>query len=461
MLGRGLLAAVVVGWFVVGVAVADDLVGVTSENIYQRLKDCDEQGMTVRRFSNEMSVGAISDILLDEQGEASGGRGNDAAPRGLFRYLNDSKLTTGIYPDFIALLDNYAIRSGEEETTTKAERAEIDAFLDKVMGSRPMKVAFHYVSNNLSVSLSREDFRKKLMEIWFETYTNHYGGRATEGCSGFEHVFVGEGQYPDNGTATKGEVTGYHSWIQFARHEKKGFVNYLGHKYDLPAERLPANPCVITLRMIWDVDPDGTGPHPSVQLYKEKGGVFVGMSPECELAMGTVAFFELQKGLLSNDRRRTTIDGSTFDLVLHASVKSNGQRGPHVRTFYPVLLGYAQPSDVSPVVSREGPVVITKGLPNPEGDDETGEWVEIKNISDQPVDLERWTLRDKQDGKKELSGAIKVGETLRIDLSRATGSKLLLGNSGDRIRLLNAGEDLVDEVSYQNAKSGEVVEFLQ
>ena len=81
------------------------------------------------------------------------------------------------------------------------------------------------------------------------------------------------------------------------------------------------------------------------------------------------------------------------------------------------------------------------------------------NVSDTAIELERWTLRDKQNGRKELSGTLNSGETLKIDLSRSSGSKVMLGNSGDQIRLFNASEELIDEVSYQRAKSGEAIEF--
>ena len=428
-----------------------------ASNVYQRIKDADEHGLSIRRFAAGADD-AAAQIVLDEQGEASGGRGNDAAPRPLFRRVAEQALQQGVYPEFIALLDNYVVRSQERESYTDQEQEEIDDFLDEALATRPMQVALVYLRENLGQELGDAEFREKVEEIWFGLYTNHFGGRPVAHCSGFEHVFVGEGQFGgDSGGTRRGEVSGYHSWVKFFQDERNGDVNYIGHKYDLPAARRPSNPCVITLRMIWNHDPDGPGGEAEVELFKPKGGFFVGTSPECELAMGTVAFFESQAGRLPDDKRRVVLDGATYDLVLYTNVESNGRRGNFVRSFFPVLIGQSQSGDDGDAPPADGPVAIVRSLPNPDGDDETGEWVELKNRSGADVDLGGWELRDRQGGARRLDGVLRSGQTRRFEIPRAA-HEMRLGNAGGTIRLFQ-GDELVDQVRYGRASSGQVIEF--
>lgn len=433
--------------------------GIDQSNVYQRIKDADDNGLSVGRFQEGHAV-PNTDIVLDEQGQASGGRSNDAAGRPLFRHVNEAKLTGGTYAEFFELIDNYVVQSGKAESVDANEEEEIDAFVDKAMLSHPMQVAFAYVTEDLGVGMTKPQFREAVEKIWFETFINYFGGNETPHCSGFEHVFVGEGKFPASGAGQRrGEISGYHGWLRFYRDEKAGIANYLGHKYDLPPARKPANPGAITLRMIWNLDDDDNPSTPPVELYKPKGGFFVGMSPECELAIGTVAFFELQEGLLNGDKRRTVIDGVTYDLVLYASVKENGQRGDHIRSFFPAVVGLAQPQsggDGEPTASS-GPISITRALPNPAGTDETGEWVEIKNESDGEIDLTNWELRDRQGGTRKLEGTIAAGATKRFEIPRDQFS-LRLGNASGEIKLF-ADNALVHEVSYGRAETDEVITF--
>lgn len=267
-------------------------------------------------------------------------------------------------------------------------------------------------------------------------------------------MFVGEGQF--GGASPRGEVSGYHSWVKFFQDEQDGDVNYLGHKYDLPAASRPSNPCVITLRMIWNHDPDGPGGEAEVELFKPKGGFFVGTSPECELAMGTVAFFESKEGLFTNDRRRVVLDGASYDVVLYANVESNGRRGNFIRSFFPILIGESRPGDNGDVRPAGGPIAIVRSLPNPDGNDETGEWVELKNMSDADVDLNGWELRDRQGGTRRLDGALGAGQTRRFEIPR-DAHEMRLGNGGGTIRLFR-GDELLDEVRYGRAASGRIIE---
>ena len=93
---------------------------------------------------------------------------------------------------------------------------------------------------------------------------------------------------------------------------------------------------MVTLQMMNTVM-DTLG-EPIARLFKRKSGFFVGSSPECEMAMATIVFFESVHGKIS-DKRRVAINGATYNLVLYRSTNSDGSRGDFLRSFYPIFLG--------------------------------------------------------------------------------------------------------------------------
>lgn len=453
-----LIATIAVSQWHSAMADGDDSSELDAVNVYQRIKDADDNGLTVKRFVEGMSQDA-ADLILDEQGAATGGEGNDSAPRPLVRRVNDSKLQSATYDALRKMHDNYSLREGDPEEYTDEEKQEIKHFLDAIMATRPMKIAYAYTTDGLGRPASPDEFRELVERMWFDLYSNHFGGHEAKDCSGFEHVFVGEGKFAPSGPAPRrGQTDGYHCWVKFLDDERDGRINYVGHLYGLSGSNRPTNPPAITLRSISEFDPDGDDPQTTVRLVKKKGGFFVGLSPECQVAMGTVAKLEHDKGLLNNDKRRTVIDGVTLDLVLYPEIKSNGKSGERIRSFYPVVVGPAQPIDTPTPHETAGPVKIIRALPNPEGEDETGEWVELKNVSSSDITLADWELRDKQGGSRALEGVIAAGETRRIDNPRTGSSTLQLGNNGGEIRLVANGTQ-VDLARYGRANSEQVFVF--
>ncbi len=312
------------------------LVDLTKDNVFQRIWDSDENQLSVsRRTKTGEWVDPEADILLDEQVRASGERAIDLATRPLFHKVNEGKLfdPNRTYVSFMKLLDNYAIRTIDPEFTTEEEEAEQQYFLSQILQTRPMQIARNYINQTLGENLSEAQFRQVLHRLWFELYTN----RGTiDFCSGFEHVFVGEGKYKlrqDNKREIFGDVSGYHSWVKFYLDEKNKRVNFYGYNYDSQG---PMNPNMVTLQMVNTVR-DTLG-KPIAKLFKRKSGFFVGSSPECEMAMATVVFFESVHGKIS-DKRRVTINGATYNLVLYRSTNSDGSRGDFIRSFYPIFLG--------------------------------------------------------------------------------------------------------------------------
>ena len=173
-----------------------------------------------------------------------------------------------------------------------------------------------------------------------DLYTNYFGDRAIKDASGFEHIFVGEGKYDYVSTANQitGEISGYHSWLKFYLDERANQVNYLGHNYDLQGDIGVDNPYIATVQMLWQTQ--NRQKKIPIELFKKKGCFFIGTSPECEVAMGTVAYYEsLANHRFKDEKRQTTINGSVYDLALYRNTKIDGSRGNYIRSFYPIFLG--------------------------------------------------------------------------------------------------------------------------
>lgn len=309
---------------------------------------------------------------------------------------------------------------------------------------------------------------KRQEGMWFEPYTNRFG-ETEPFCVGFEHIFVGETSNPRHCEDTVG---GYHSWVKYYLDQKAGKVSYLGHDYrnDVASAGL-ADPNVATVVMTWTPDEDegGTGD----EQMKKPGGFFVGTRPECEMALGTVGLFEVLADRFRTqgnpeDHRRVRLGSSTFDLVLHPETvrRSPMQRGDHIRTFYPKFrsgagaeAGTGETGRLPTQPHNDGAIRIVRSLPNPPGDDQQGEWVEIRNVNPEGLDLTGWRLVDQHQRGQELSGTIASGETLRIDVTRDDPQSLQLSNSGGWIMLFEGAERRA-AVQYGRAREGVIVEFL-
>ncbi|MEM8827849.1 MAG: hypothetical protein AAGE96_00655 [Cyanobacteria bacterium P01_G01_bin.19] len=313
------------------------------QDIYQQIWNCDRHKFLVSpRDANGDWLDPNADILLDEQIAAFGRRDLDLARKPLFHRVNEEKLAEfSTYASLIQLLDNYQFDNQRSEIVTRSQKGEIDRFIDSILATEPIQIARKYINDRLNVVCSADKFEQNLRNIWFESYTNYFGDVEIEDASGFEHVFVGEGKYKYSDRISQkisGAISGYHSWVKFYLDEKQQKVNYLGHNYDLQGDVGIENPYVVTLQMLWQ---DCDRRHKiAVELFKKKGCFFVGTSPECEIAMGTVAYYEsLAKYKYKQEKRRVTINGAVFDFALYRNIQQDGSRGDRIRSFYPIYRG--------------------------------------------------------------------------------------------------------------------------
>ncbi len=120
-------------------------------------------------------------------------------------------------------------------------------------------------------------------------------------------------------------------------------------------------------------------------------------------------------------------------------------------------------SPPSPITPAAGATTVTGVsvvalLPNPDGQDEGHESVTLGNPTDAEIDLTGWKLIDRLDRAFPLTVKVPAGETVSIKL---TNSKLILGNRGGEVSLVDAGGQTRHTVAYtkQQATSGAFVVF--
>lgn len=342
------------------------------------------------------------------------------------------------------LFDNYTLSQTLPEIQTQEETEEIQALLEYIVDSKPMKVARAYMESQTGREFSSARWYKILMDIWFTQFTQTSG----KDLSAFEHVVVGEQK--------QGKVSGYHFWYKYYLDDSNALLNsddieYLGLKGSNQAENRLV-PEVSTLSYKWDAfDYDREEYRP---LYKKIGGFFNGCSVEGLMALGTVRF--LGEGRAPKE---ATINNALYNMKVFRS--SNGK---HMRTFYPEFVRKETASEVPNVDSYDTPTVlvttpgatasnphdksirIVAALVNPVGDDPGFESITLMNVSPQDMDLNNWKLVDKNHNRLVLNSVIKAGETLKIRLSGLESPQL--SNKGGSIDLLNSNGGVEDHVNY-------------
>lgn len=103
-----------------------------------------------------------------------------------------------------------------------------------------------------------------------------------------------------------------------------------------------------------------------------------------------------------------------------------------------------------------GRLIINEFLPNPIGNDLEGEFIELKNIGDEKINLLNWTVDDEEGGSRPYKFKsdlwIEAGGFYVLERSE---SGLALNNTGDQVRLFNPAGELLAETEYGKAPEGE------
>ncbi|TMW54150.1 hypothetical protein DOY81_000734 [Sarcophaga bullata] len=162
------------------------------------------------------------------------------------------------------LFNNYEEDTLVNEHVTPMERKEENDFVDAVMATNVMRQAMLFLQNKGIVTTDPKTHRDLVKELWFTQYSR---GNGKIGSSGFEHVFVNE--------VKNGTIIGLHNWLYFADEEKAGRLDYKGYLNQLD---LGTKAKVLKVRFTHN------------GLNKPVNTLFVGTSPELELALYTVCF---------------------------------------------------------------------------------------------------------------------------------------------------------------------------
>lgn len=96
---------------------------------------------------------------------------------------------------------------------------------------------------------------------------------------------------------------------------------------------------------------------------------------------------------------------------------------------------------------------------NPKGAEDNGEWIELKNVTDDTeFDLSGWSLSDRNGRKLKLSGKLPAGNSVKVKLNRSGEGSMMLRNGGGWI-LLFQDDVRRAAVKYDRARESEVIRF--
>ena len=111
--------------------------------------------------------------------------------------------------------------------------------------------------------------------------------------------------------------------------------------------------------------------------------------------------------------------------------------------------------DTAIIEIRAGQITINEFLPNPSGQDEEEEWIEIYNDSDSIVDISEWQLDDTASGSKSFvfPKNTLIAPKSYIVLTRQI-TDIALNNDKDSVRLLLPEGMVFQEVNYENPPLG-------
>ncbi|MFT7074780.1 MAG: hypothetical protein ACJA0P_000780 [Planctomycetota bacterium] len=162
--------------------------------------------------------------------------------------------------------------------------------------------------------------------------------------------------------------------------------------------------------------------------------------------------------------------GSTANLGILASRGSgSGLFREGQSAFVAIALPPRNPASPLPSPPAPGAVLVTEFMKDPAAvSDVRGEWLELQNRTDDPIDLEGWTLRDDGSNRTVITAAtsgagvvISAGGFLVMGRNADTAlnggvaldavySGFTLGNGADQIILEAPGAAEIDRVEYED-----------
>ncbi|KAK3923087.1 Poly(U)-specific endoribonuclease-like protein [Frankliniella fusca] len=270
-----------------------------------------------RTQASDQELTALSEKLFDEdisnpgknirlnyQSRTQSNSLRDAAPEPLLT-VDAEAFNNPTIKALRQLYDNYIADSSFVESITSTEQKEESEFLDKVLDTRVMTDAMEFLADKGYVQKNKRAYKDLLNSIWFTMYSR---GGGIIGSSAFEHVFLGE--------LKKDEVSGLHNWVYFANEEENHRADYMGYLKKL---ELGKKSNLLKVHYRWS------------NVIKPSGSMFVGTSPEMEMALYTVCFLTRP-----DDRCPMSLGGKTFGIQTY-TYRLNRNRGVVIGSAYPVF----------------------------------------------------------------------------------------------------------------------------
>ncbi|XP_023717904.1 poly(U)-specific endoribonuclease homolog [Cryptotermes secundus] len=227
-----------------------------------KISDKELQAFTDELLKKDVN-NAAQYVHINYQGNTKSSSTTDEAPEPLL-VINSRVLQIPTISKLRLLYDNYIRDVGVNEHVTPAELSEENSLLDSFMATPVMKHTMHFLADKGLVSRDPRAQKEALKQIWFTMYSR---GGGKMGSSAFEHVFLGE--------LKRGEISGLHNWIFFGTEEAQKQADYLGYIRKL---ELGGKGAILKIHYKW------------ANVMKPVGSMFVGTSPELEMALYTVCF---------------------------------------------------------------------------------------------------------------------------------------------------------------------------
>ncbi|KAL1132598.1 hypothetical protein AAG570_010550 [Ranatra chinensis] len=200
----------------------------------------------------DMDTNNVSNLVNVDLQEKSTGENSSPQRRPLLRLSSEvDRVAT------VRLLKELFRSEGNDPSARKR-------FIDAVVATRVMSHAIDYLRRAGKISGDTTEFKSILDRLWFTGYDR--GGRRS---SGFKHVFMAE-------PGPRSIVNGFHNWVHFAVEQDQNNIEYLGWMN----RRIFRNNkgSVLALRFRWK------------KMLKNLSTMFLGTSPELEMAVYTVCF---------------------------------------------------------------------------------------------------------------------------------------------------------------------------
>ncbi|QQZ60732.1 hypothetical protein JI735_30440 [Paenibacillus sonchi] len=251
--------------------------------------------------------------LSGEESEAGGGNGKNQITVFKEVVIPDGKRYS--YDLFRKLKNNYKSVAGKKDAVSAAEHEQIHEFLAYAAVSAPLRQARKYAEDHhqIKAGCSKEEWVETLRSIWFQP--------SNDGTSFFEHVFIGE----------QGSKWGGHQfWYSYhlnegpnetLQKEDSNIVIKLAEAGQTGKSSLAE---VITIKYtLEETNKNGD----KQTLTTDISGLFVGISAEGLMALGTVAYLD------GRTRIPVELNGTSFDLIMHKT----GDREENPQSFYPQM----------------------------------------------------------------------------------------------------------------------------